>query len=487
MHEKNLKILNKKRKNVSLILLIIFGCILSMGILEVFLRVVGFGISAHNAYLNQIKIDNNSNQVNILALGESTTANLYNGQGTWPEELENILNNGSSKYVFNVFNEGMVGARTVYFSDNIEKWIDAYNPGIVIAMIGINDPPAYNKFESPIISKISSFFQDMRVIKLFRWLLETWKSILFDDMIKDVAGLPYENEDIEFFQSSDCHNYSLMENTIIYRIDGEKDDDLKELEVFDSKLPCDVTVIRYLANLYNQKNESKKAEALLFRALNMNNESIIDDIFTYSNLGQFYYEKHEYTKAIEMLSKAISITIKEDPRMYYHIVIYSQTMIALARAYHKVEDYEKMESVVYNLSMIKDHRLYKLIAGFYSEIGKNKEALEFIDKANKIKNEYSNTFTKKNYLKLYDTLERRGIPLIAMQYPMKEIESLKRIFPLDSNIIFVSNEDYFKELVKKEGYGEYFVDSFAEDFGHCTLKGNKLIAKNVAKVIIEEI
>ncbi len=75
-----------------------------------------------------------------------------------------------------------------------------------------------------------------------------------------------------------------------------------------------------------------------------------------------------------------------------------------------------------------------------------------------------------------------------MQYPMRNAEPLKKIFPgQEKSIIFVDNEKIFKDAFRKEGRREYFVDMFGGDFGHCTPKGNQLLARNIADVILKEV
>ena len=69
---------------------------------------------------------------------------------------------------------------------------------------------------------------------------------------------------------------------------------------------------------------------------------------------------------------------------------------------------------------------------------------------------------------------------------MRNIEPLKRIFNEKKDLIFVDNERLFKEAVEKEDYNEYFNDIFAGDFGHCTPKGNRLLAENIANEILKE-
>ena len=87
-----------------------------------------------------------------------------------------------------------------------------------------------------------------------------------------------------------------------------------------------------------------------------------------------------------------------------------------------------------------------------------------------------------------EILTKKGIKLVCVQYPMRSIEPLKKIFIGDEEgIIFVDNEKIFRDAVKKEGNTAYFKDMFSGDFGHCTYKGNKLLAENIANTILKEV
>ena len=102
--------------------------------------------------------------------------------------------------------------------------------------------------------------------------------------------------------------------------------------------------------------------------------------------------------------------------------------------------------------------------------------------------EYYKPVTVNNYLKLKESLDKRGVKLVCVQYPMRSVESLKKIFKdKGEGIFFVDNEAIFKEEVNKSGFKEVFRDMFAGDFGHCTNKGNRLLAENIAGVILKEV
>ncbi len=104
----------------------------------------------------------------------------------------------------------------------------------------------------------------------------------------------------------------------------------------------------------------------------------------------------------------------------------------------------------------------------------------------RMKGNYYKADTIYNYLKLKAILDKRGIKLVCVQYPMRSVETLKRVFGPGTGVIFVDNENTFKDAVEREGSKEYFVDMFAGDFGHCTTKGNRLLAKNIADALEKE-
>jgi len=132
------------------------------------------------------------------------------------------------------------------------------------------------------------------------------------------------------------------------------------------------------------------------------------------------------------------------------------------------------------------------LATLYCEIGNNELSEVYAKKADSIRNvrnEYYNPKTIDNYHTLKQILDKRKIKLVCVQYPMRNIGPLKKIFKeeTEGSIVFVDNERIFKDAIIKEGYKEYFRDMFGGDFGHCTDKGNILLAENIANVILKEV
>lgn len=131
-------------------------------------------------------------------------------------------------------------------------------------------------------------------------------------------------------------------------------------------------------------------------------------------------------------------------------------------------------------------RVYTAAALMYQTAGDGEKAREYFRKSDEVNTRFTGPATPINYRKLRDKVRRRGIQLVCVQYPMLSVEPLREIFPDREGIIFVDNEKIFREAVAREGYWEYFIDSFAGYFGHCTNKGNQLLAENVAATLLRE-
>ena len=132
-----------------------------------------------------------------------------------------------------------------------------------------------------------------------------------------------------------------------------------------------------------------------------------------------------------------------------------------------------------------------LYGGKAIEFIKNKDidnAEKFFNKAEQYRLKHFSFNTFKTYNAIVDISIKNNIKFIAMQYPMRSINSLKKILYSNKNyknIIFISNEENFKKYLYNIGsYDDLFVDQFAGDFGHCTELGNKMIAENVKNYII---
>ncbi len=123
---------------------------------------------------------------------------------------------------------------------------------------------------------------------------------------------------------------------------------------------------------------------------------------------------------------------------------------------------------------------YELLIQVYTLNGKPKRAAALHSAVDALKERKSNA-----YWKILHFLRGRDIPLVAVQYPLEELKALQEKLPPGKGLFFVDNEALFKKAVAQNGYFYYFADSYGGKYGHCTPKGNHLLAENVAKTVLE--
>lgn len=137
----------------------------------------------------------------------------------------------------------------------------------------------------------------------------------------------------------------------------------------------------------------------------------------------------------------------------------------------------------------KNVMAFNSLINLYQITGKQRATKEYIKELNinRLTLKYYMPLTCYNYEEIKRILDKRGIKLVCVQYPLRSVWPLKKIFEgQEKDIIFVDNEEVFRDALMKTGYKEYFIDMFAGDFGHCTPKGDKLLATNIAKAILKE-
>jgi len=122
----------------------------------------------------------------------------------------------------------------------------------------------------------------------------------------------------------------------------------------------------------------------------------------------------------------------------------------------------------------------------YRSVGREADAARAFAEAETIRLEDYNPSWASNYRELVGILRHRGIRHVVMQYPTRSLAPLKAIFQgMDEGLIYVENRDGFLEQLAARDYSEIFTDEFAGDFGHTTPLGDRLIASNLADVLLK--
>lgn len=516
---------NPIHSNISLsqrIILIISGLSCAIIILEIGLRLGGFIFLSLQEYRNRADIYKKG-IYRIMCLGESTTA--CGDQDSYPSQLEKILNQRNIGIKFKVFNKGAVAFNTLDILAHLEDNLRTYRPDMVITMMGINDGQI--KYYEGIPDANTAIFRNFRTYRLTRMI---WMHIV--NKINETSAseaIPNKDESKEKISTQK----DFVENEGLSR---------KPIEL-NFKYDSDYF---HLGWLYKERGNYAQAEEAFKKAIKLNPGS--DRL--YVELGKLYSEQTKHTQAEESFKKAILINPRNDEAYTRLGWSYNEQVrraegeeqfrkavelnprndlahVGLAFAYKDKADYIQAEESfkkaieinpantmayvwlggIYEIQgkysqadevfkkaiyfypkgdgLLSD-KLYGELAVLYQKIGKYREADEYYKKANKLRLEYYNPITRQNYQKLKGILDKRGVKLVCVQYPVRSIDSLKRMFKEQDGVIFVDNEKIFKEALRKASYKEYFIDTFGGEFGHCTPKGNRLLAENIATAILKE-
>jgi len=501
------------------IVLVMLGLFLSVVLLEISLRIGGFVILSLQEYRNRASLQKKG-AYTIMCLGESTT------QGKWPPYLEEILSQCNTGIKFSVIDEGIAAVNTSVILAELESNLNKYHPDMVIIMMGINDGGTFMPYEAVTASKSMLFFRSFRTYKLIRllWLhivtkvreigaskprsamqsggelekihTNTISSLPSGDLVKKTMeqtpidyesfiqlGVFYKNQG-KFSQAeesfakatalaprSDRPYIELGKLYLDQAILSKAKEPLKKaIELNPSSHEAYIA----LGKFYRYQGKCFQAEELYKKGIELNPE----DYGPYIELGLLYQNQGKLSQAEELLKKAIEIS-PNSGKAYLALIIFYREQGKLAQ----VEELFK--------NIIGVNTQYDIIYGaleiLYEEDGKLELAKEYKMRAESLRLNYYNPMTTNNFLKLKEILDKRGIQLVCVQYPMRSIEPLKKIFQGQKGIILVDNEKVFRDVLKNANYDDYFVDSFGGDFGHCTPKGNRLLAENIANVITKEI
>ena len=416
--------------------------LLTLVFLEAAFRIEGKISSFLQERRNQLSL-RQKGEYRIMCLGESLT------KGQYPAFLEEALNQRNIGIKFSVIDKGVIRANTSIILSELESDLNTYHPDMVIAMMGITDMEAYMPYEPVSDSKAIIFLKSFRIYKLARLL---WLHIVtrFKELRSHDAAFPK----------------SLLQKTKLQQAFAE---DKQELNPGDDKAYLE------LGKSYRNQGKLSEAEESFKKAIKLNPR----DDGAYIELGWVYQDQGKFSEAEESFKKAIKLNPRNDG-----------PYIQLGEFYQERGKFSEAEESFKKAIEINpgNDKAYGVLEVLYLEMGKMELARKYGKEARDLRLDSYSPITANNYQKLKAILDKRGIIYVCVQYPMRNIESLKKIFQgNDKGIIFVDNEKVFKDEVAKYGRQDYFKDTFGGDFGHCTEKGNRLLAENIAKVILKEV
>jgi len=117
-------------------LLVVIGLVV---IIEIGLRLVGFWYLA-NFYRELGAASRIQGSINIVCLGESTTAGLWvKFEDSYPKQLERVLREFYRTNAINVITPPHIGQNTSQMANRIHHYLERYRPRLLIVMAGANN------------------------------------------------------------------------------------------------------------------------------------------------------------------------------------------------------------------------------------------------------------------------------------------------------------------------------------------------------------
>ena len=502
------------------ILIVIIGVLFSFSFFILMIYVFAWGHAFKKNYLNRPPA-NGEKVYRIVCLGESTT------DGQYPWHLQEVLNTRAQGRRFHVIDKGHAGCNTDYIMENLQYYIAEYQPDMIVAMMGIND-----RSDALVVcdSSAGGWYRRLTLYKFLKVLRFQLRNayVLGGYYGKQAGGNPSElGESI-----SASENPSNEQELILTGEQFSHKKRYQEAEVMFAQAikmnPRSARAYLGMGEIFRLEKRYKEAEKMLHRSIEFfpqkgdayialcdslraerryrEAESIVQkalkinprDDRVYIELGKIYWDEQRSREAEKMFRKALDVNPQS-----------AQAFIELGRMFFQENKYcdaeamflqgakcNPLESQAYiELAKVKSLRKDRESAKeeFPQEIS-NEQTENAIDATLIINEEphhqeYYGTNTKDHYRRLKSIVLGRGIKLMCVQYPRCHVKPLIELLgqPGDG-VVFIDNEKSFNEGVSRDGYDAYFTDrcynKISPNFGHCTYRGNRLLAENIADAIV---
>lgn len=413
--------------------------------------------------------------IEILCLGDSFTYGVGAGfSNSYPAQMRDILQQATQKEV-TIINGGISSSNSAIVLNKLKIFLERIEPDIVVVMTGHNDSWNFrnirNKFGWRI--RLKSFFSLSRVGKLI--------AIGVHNMQYAICQNKYLTPKENNAKAKD--NPRTIEGLIA------KANAMRSQKLFNE---ASLVYEKILAN--NPRN----AAALL-------------------EMGRNYKMAQDYNRALRMLELSLAIELQR-PSIYAEIEdifikkgSFSRAVSFYSRMMLRYPENERIKRSLVNNYMHWGDELYfkndyagvlfcyqRAVAldpenaGIYNRIYYNK-ALEYDDTllfasiTDRVKSEQKNRsgrnvvdeITASNLREMAELCKMKGISLIISGYPEIMYEVLIKVAG-EYNLVLVDHTAVFKSGVVKKNPQKYFTAD-----RHCTKEGYKLVAANIAAVIID--
>lgn len=476
----------------SRVLLAVLGVVLALGVVELAMRAAGYAIRSAQTRRNREAL-HRSHDFRVACIGESTTEGDAE-HGRYPEMLEQILNEQEIGARVAVVNLGLSGAVTNDLVGSLKEDLDRVHPDLVVTMMGINDVGRTHAYGSIIAPGSGKWYGSFRLYKLYRVCLfafvRWWRGDAASDLVLgdgiararapiDPAAQMRWNEEHPPSEPRDPDTFRELE-AIRGRIEQGDFTGIEErLQTLIAENPEYADLYTVLAHFYLQTDRAEEAHRILLQGVERARGRSAG---LYSALAHSQFTRGEHEKAFATMRAILDHMLEPGnfgTRTHY--------MVSLAQLYESAGRYDDAErtlrDVVERVNPGNDV-VYEPLIEFYERRGRLDAVARSRALQSRIRYQYVNPVTRRNYAALRRELAARDIPLVAVQYPGRDVGALRAMLDRDPEVLYVDNS-FFRGRAEQEGYESLYIDRFAGDFGHLTREGNCLLASNIARAIVE--
>jgi lysophospholipase L1-like esterase len=442
------------------LVLVGLGVALAAVLLEAGLRIAGAAFLAMQASRNRAAHAGGDGTLTVLCIGESTTA--LGGADSYPTQLQEVLR-ARGRHVA-VVNRGVPAITTDYIVSHLPAWIAEDRPAVVVAMMGVNDPP-----DEALGPTWKQAVRSLRVAKLVAWIADglgrrfarppetpaarVARTSAAATAHPNDADVQAELAEALLAQQRAADARAAAERALAIRpgdtrlrllhartlyAAGEPARAVALLDAIAAESPADGRLQVAVATEHMLGGNLEKARALL---------AVHPDAFASELLEAGYYQRAAAALAAGRPDDAARI----------------------------LDETERALPTIRLGYLLHQHRAFVARARgdeatFQAELATVQRLLAA----------RGSSTTRRNFAALHRLLRDMGVPLVAVQYPLRPLDAIETLLDHDPGIVFVDNERLFRDMLAGGPWSALFTDTFAGDFGHLNRAGNRLLAENVA-------
>jgi len=449
---------------------LVLSALIAVVLLEVGLRAGGLLFLAFQEGRNQLSL-RQEETYRILCIGESTTA--YGGRQSYPSQLERLLNERANGVRFSVINKGIPNTNTDVILSQLAQNLDRYRPHVVVAMMGFND---YYAAEADRVGV--PLLRSLRIYKLLRMALHAARGDTFLASPATVTSVA-ESEDVLWDRlRANPRDLDALEALAGRRTMRPAAAEAM-LQAVLAAQPDDAHAHFAVARLHQGWGERDEAKAALQNAIRLAPQWKDPK----QNLAILLSVSGQETEAYRLIREVVAAG-QGDAKTWMCL----RAMISDDLDKGRIEEAKaKLDDAFALLPADADEtraHLLEIQGRLLRMLGDEAGADTVFRRAEAVRGRLVRTRTERNYLEVVRVLAARGIPLIAVQYPVRPLEPLREMLGSQTGVVFVDNERTFRDALRGGRYEEYFIDSVGGNFGHTTPRGAHLLAENVAAAVL---